>query len=349
MVLAKLSVASLGYSPKDKREVTSFGYDATLTYLNGRNLLFTFDPHRLRERGGGLQHESMRTVRALLIDPGTQQVKRIVDWRVQGEGRYVWRAGGDRLVVHIGHELRLLDTDLKTVRAASLPGPLAWVSAAPAGGHFAVGVYTERHTPEVHRQLLDATGDDPEEDVDVRVYDGNLDLLLSSPRSSASYAPVLSDLGEIRVRAMGHGRWQISEYRWDRTDYKITVTKSSCRPHVSATLSGYLFVVGCESGSDVRWYRMLRPDGHPVLKAVSPSAETELAVNSSAPGEFAVRVVNLTKAMTPGQPFHKSDLENEAVSVYATADGHRLFTPRLPRCRWRSSHLPCLLRGTRLR
>ena len=160
--ISSLSTVALGYSPKDKREVTSFGYDATLTYLDAGNLLFTFDPHKLRERSGGFLHEGTRTIRAVLVDPSSQKVKRILDWRVQGEGRYIWRVGSDRLLVHVGDHLRLFGPDLVPIRSVTLPGPLAWIAAAPSGNHFAVGIYDERHSPETHRQLLDVTGEDPE-------------------------------------------------------------------------------------------------------------------------------------------------------------------------------------------
>ena len=324
--MTSLPTKVLGYSPREKREVTSFGYDATLTYLDANNLLFTFDPHKLRERGGGFLQQGTRVVRAVLVEPSTQKVKRILDWRVQGEGRYIWRVGNDRLLVHVGRQLRLFGPDLVPIRSVTLPGPLAWISAAPTGNHFAVGIYDERHSPEMHRQILDVTGEDPEEDIDIHVYDGDLNLLLTTLRSTATYPPVLSDLGEIRVRSLGHARWQISEYRWDRTELSIAKTTSSCRPRVSSSLEGYLFVVGCESTPGVRWYRMLRPDGHPVLKGQSPSEEIEQASSSIAPGEFAVRVVKVLKPMLPGQPFSKTDIAREEITVYRSSDGRRLFS-----------------------
>ncbi len=324
---ASLSTASFGYSPKDKREVTSFSNDASLIYLDAQNLIFTFDPHKLRERGGGVLRESTRTVRAVLIDPTSQQIKRILDWRVQGEGRYIWRVGNDRLLVHLGHQLRLFGPDLNPIRSVSLPsGPLAWISAAPSGNHFAVGIYEERHSPDVHRQLIDATGEEPEENIDVNVYDGDLKLLLTAPRSAEAYEPILSDQGEIRVHSLGHARWQISEYRWDRTEHTIARANSKCRPRVFTSQSSYLFVVGCETTSGIHWYRMLRPDGHPVLKAVSPSEEIEQAFSSVSSQEFAVRVVKVIRAMMPGQPFRRSDLQREEISVYRASDGHRLFS-----------------------
>ena len=321
-----LSLSVLGYSPREKREVISFGYDASLTYLDAQNLLFTFDLHKLRERKGDSLQESMRTVRAVLIDPSSQQVKRMLDWRVQGEGRYIWRVGQDKLMVHVGNQLRLFGPDLNPIRSASVPGTLAWISAAPSGNRFAVGIYRERHTPEVHRELFEAIGGEPTEDIDLQVYDGDLKLLLTVPRSSESYPPILSDLGEIRVRSIGHTHWQISEYRWDRTEHTIAHTNSNCRPWISTAPSGYIFMIGCGSVPGARWYRMLRPDGHPVLKAFSPSEDIEQAFSSVDPSEFAVRVVKIVRPVTSGQTFGKSDIGREEISVYRYADGHRLFS-----------------------
>ena len=71
---------------------------------------------------------------------------------------------------------------------------------------------------------------------------------------------------------------------------------------------------------------MLRPDGHPVLKGFSPSEEIEQASSFIAPNEFAVRVVKVARAMLPGQPFSKSDLQREEISVYRSSDGRRLFS-----------------------
>ena len=227
------------------------------------------------------------------------------------------------MLVHVGHQLRLLGPDLAVVRSVSLAGPLAWVSAAPSGDHFAVGVYEERHTPEVHRQLVEATGDEPEEDVEVSVYDGDLKLLLTTERSGAAWAPVLSDAGEIRVRSAKVGRWVISEYRWDRTERVIARTQSGCRPRLAAAMGGGFFLTGCDA-SGARWYRMLRADGHPVLKGSSTTEEVEQAFSGTTAGEFAVRVVKAARSMGPGQPFRRSDLEGEQVGVYRASDGRRL-------------------------
>jgi hypothetical protein len=174
--------------------------------------------------------------------------------------------------------------------------------------------------------LIEATGEEPAEDIEVRVYDENLNLLLTAPRSAESYQPILSDFGEIRVRSIGHSHWQISEYRWDRTERNIARTSSYCRPRISTALSGYLFIVGCDSTPGTRWYRMIGPDGRPILRAFSPSEEIEQTSSSITPNEFAVRVVKLTTPLASGQSFRKANIQDEEVNVYRTSDGLRLFS-----------------------
>lgn len=75
---ARLSIRALGYAPRVHRQVPTFDDETTLTYLDAHNLLCTFDPHQLRQRMGA-NEEVARTVRAVLIDPQTQTVKRVVE------------------------------------------------------------------------------------------------------------------------------------------------------------------------------------------------------------------------------------------------------------------------------
>lgn len=321
---ATLLTSTLGYKPQGNREITSLGYDASLTYLDAGNLLFSFDPHKLRERGGGVHRQAARTVRAVLIDPLDHTVKRVSDWRVYGEGQYIWPAGPARVLAHIGHQLRLLSPNLNVVRSTELRGAIAWVSASPSENRFAVGVYNERHTDDIHQQIFQATGEEPEEDIDVHLFDGDLNLILTVERSSDTHRPVLSDDGEIRLLPGRRGHWQISEYRWDRSTHTIATTRSSCRPDVTSVSSGLLFVLGCGT-SETRWYRVLGSNGHPILKADSPSEEIQQSTSSSDPSQFAVRVITAVRTMSPGQPFRRSDLHSQAISIYRSSDGHRLF------------------------
>ena len=326
-----LSAAQFGYIPHDHREYQAFDYESTLIYLDSDNLLFTFDPHTLRQRyASGVHSETMRTVRAILLDPRTLAVKRAREWQVQGEGQYIWPAGPGKILVHLGHQLRLLGPDLDVVRSVALSGRLAFVSVSPSGDRMAVGVLHERYAKEIHDLLVTALHVEPEEDVDIQLFDRDFNVLLTSRQSSTQPAPILSDDGEIRVTSAGNDRWRISEHLWNHTDRTVATTISGCRPNVSTPLPKLLFLVGCSSSGFENWYRMLRLDGHPILQGHGSPHEIEQSSSSSTQGEFVVRVVHAGQPLNNGDRFHKEDLTEQDFSVYRATDGRRLFLATTP-------------------
>jgi hypothetical protein len=323
---ATLSATNFGYIPHDNRDYESFDYQSSLIYLDSANLLFTFDPHSLRQRyASGLNTESMRTVRAILLDPKTLAVKRVREWQVQGEGQYIWRAGEGQVLVHLGHQLRLLGPDLEVVRSVTIDGQLTFVSVSPSGDRIAVGVLHERYNQEMHDLLVKALHGEPEEDIDIQLFDHNFSVILTARQSSSLPPPVLSDDGEIRVAFTGNNHWRISEYLWNHTEHTVATTISGCRPNVSAPLTNSLFLVGCSPSLEKKWYRMLRLDGHPILQGHSSFVEMEQASTSSSQSEFAVRVVRSETPRSHGSLFRKADLLEQEFSIYRAADGKRLF------------------------
>jgi hypothetical protein len=328
---ATLSATRFGYVAHDNREYEAFDYESTLIYLDSEDLLFTFDPHTLRQRYvSGIRTESMRTVRAILLDPKTLAIKRVREWQVQGEGQYIWRAGPGQILVHLGHQLRLLGPDLDVVRSVAIAGQLAFVSVSPSGDHIAAGVLHERYNQEMHDLLLKALHVEPEEDIDIQLFDHNFNVVLTARQSSSLPPPILSDDGEIRVSSAGNNHWRISEHLWDRSEHTVATTISGCRPNVSAPLTNSLFLVGCSTSHDKNWYRMLRLDGHPILEGHSSFVEMEQASSSSNQSEFAVRVVRTEYPKTRGSPFRKEDLHEQEFSIYRSNDGKRLFLTTTP-------------------
>ncbi|WP_353071786.1 hypothetical protein [Tunturiibacter gelidiferens] len=321
-----ISAALFGFSPHDSREFSAFDYESTVTYLDSQNLLFTYDPHKLRQRfPAGIRTESMRTIRAVLLDPATLKVKKIVDWQVQGEGQFIWHGASGQILVHLGHHLRLLDSDLNVVRETSIPGQLVFVSTSPSGEFVAVGTLHERHTATMHAELAHDTHIEPEEDIDIRLFDQNFELLLTSRQTSALPPPVLSDTGEVRVNSTGRNRWRIREFRWDRTEHTIANLTSACRPDLATPLTGSVFLVGCSDSPLQNWYRLIRLDGHPILTGKGSSDEIEQSSSSTNQNDVAVRVVRAHSSRARGQTFKKQDLKEQEISVYRVSDGKRLF------------------------
>jgi hypothetical protein len=326
-----LSTSSFGYIPHDKREYEAFDFESTLTYLDAHNLLFTYDPHKLRQRLPlGIRTESLRTIRAILLDSSTLHVKRILDWQIQGSGQYIWRAGPGRILVHLGHHLRLLGPDLEVLRDLPVPGLLAFVSTSPDGNHIAVSTYHERYTHAMREQLAQVLDAEPEEDVDIQLFDGDLHSLLTARQSSSLPPPVLSDAGEIRIHSAAPNHWRISETLWDRSSRNVATVISACHPNLATPMPGSVFLIGCSKSPLQNWYRMIRLDGHAILKGHGSSQEIEQSSSSSNQSDFAVRVVRAKHSKTRGDRFRKDDLHDQEVSVYRASDGKRLFTTSNP-------------------
>lgn len=329
---AIFSVKELGYPPKPTFEMHQLDFEAAISYLGAKELLFSFNPHQMVPRSG-LEGEgqTVRIIRGALIDLGSLKVEKVVDWRVQDRGRYLWAAGRDRLLIHSGSELRLYGPGLKLQEKLSLGGPLAFVRVSPSGTYIAVGVVHERHTPAIHRELAEEENREPEEDVQVRVLNAKLGVLTTVMRSSWQPPPVLLDEGEIRLSSGGKNRWRVLEYDWTSQQRLLARFDSSCVPQAASLPPDLLFVVGCDSRTSGKWYRVLRPDGKLVLKGWSSAEDLDQIVAGSEQGEtFAVAVARAGHALTPDSVFHAADLQSEYIGVYRTENGKRMFGVTVP-------------------
>ena len=227
----------------------------------------------------------------------------------------IWQAGSAGILVHTGQELRRYGPGLKLGQSISLGGPLALVRISPSGAYFAVGVIRERHTKQVHKALLEAENREPEEDVELKVYDENFRILASVVRSSREPWPVLSDTGEVRVFSLGKERWRIVENTWDRQRRALAQFSSSCVPRVTAVGQALLLAEGCDRLQAGKWFRMLNPDGKSILKGWSPSQETGVIAIASASGD-AFAISTATAARTLNQVFRGTDLKSQGIGVY---------------------------------
>jgi hypothetical protein len=326
-----IPVSALGFAPRFEREITSFNTDTAIAYLGTDHLLLTFNPHQLVQRSAGDGTErSARMIHAALLNTTTRKVERELEWRVPGRGQYVWEAGPDHVLIHVGRELRLYGPGLKLESKYLLDGPLGYVSLSPSGQFAVVGVLRERHTAETHARLEELTSEEPEEDLDVRILDHEMKVLSTMTRSSRAPVPVLSDAGEILITRASRGRWQINEFTWNSQTRKIATVVSACRPAVSSEAGEMLFLVGCQNSTDQAWYRMVHLNGKPVVKGYSPSEERERSAMTSGKGMvFAISVIETSKPGVQGGVFDASDLESQWFNIYRKSDGRLLMRTKI--------------------
>jgi hypothetical protein len=327
-----IPVKSLGFAAAADRQMYSLDHDVTISYLGPGKLLFTFNPHVLVPRSNAeAALPRLHIVRASLIDLKTMKTERTVDWRIHDAQQYLWTMGRDRVLVHVGGELRLYGSELRLLLKINLGGPLAFVTISPSGAYLAVGVIKERHTEAIHKELAEAEAREPEEDVELKILDSGFRTVATVMRSSRLVAPVLSDDGEIRVPTIGKDRWRIVEYDWTGQRRVLKQVESTCRPEASTVAPDLLFLTGCDRLADGKWYAVLRQDGRLLLKGRSPSSEQGQTVGGSlGTGMFAVGITELTKALDPSAAFRASDLKELHIGVYGAQNGKKLIGVNLP-------------------
>jgi hypothetical protein len=323
----RMPLASLGFAAPVDREMYGLDREITLSYLGANKVLLTFNPHGLIARGNAdIQLPKLHMVRAVLVEAGpAAKVLRSADWRVHDAQQYLWPLSDERVLVHVGNELRIYGSDLKVERRIALGGPLAYLAVSPSSQYLATGVVHERHSDNVHKELAEAEGREPEEDVEVKVLDSDLHTLVNVTRSSREAPPVLSDDGEIRVPLVGKNRWAIKEYTWTGQRLLLKQVESTCRPVVETLPPNLLLVTGCDRLQAGRWYRILRTDGKLILQGETSSAELGQVASGMAHSTlFALGITEMDKAMYESAAFHSKDIKNLRVGVFSAENGRKV-------------------------
>ena len=227
---AAISIRELGYAARPQRMMNRFDNDEALAWLGPRQLLVAFNPHILASRHVlGPSGPTVRVIRAALVDTQTHRVSRTVDWELPDNRQYLWPLAASHVLVHVGSELRVYGEGLKIQNRLSLEGPLAFVRVTPDGSFIAVGVLHERHSPELHAQLSESLGEDPEEDVNVVVLNSNFETIAQSTVRSGVMAPTLLNEGQAKLLALPNKRYRVAMLTWD--DKSWTVARFTLQLH----------------------------------------------------------------------------------------------------------------------
>jgi hypothetical protein len=319
---SSIAIGPLGYAPRMHNFVVDFDGEEALAWLGPQELLLAFNPHTLIRRSGLPKEKApVRVIRAVLLDPSEHNVLQAVDWELVDSGRYLWPLDRNRVLVHVGNELRVYSSGLNMDLRIPLAGPLAFIRTSPNGQLVAVATLREQHSPELHSRLRDSSGGfEPEEPVDVLILDKDFKAIGSASTSSVLLPPTLLNEGQVKLLAEPKKRYRLEMSTWDNKSVTLARFGSSCRPELSSVPPDHLFLITCDGkGSTV--YRVLRPDGTTVLRGTSlPEEVGHDAIGDAQNQMFAVKVV---------QDKLGSESDTEDVRVYRSSDGKRLMAARV--------------------
>ena len=326
-----IAVRALGYTPRFNKIVVGFEDEEALAWLGSHQLLFTFNPHRLIPRpAAGNSGRTTRVMRAVLLDPATHNVLRAVDWEITDAHRYLWPLDGDRILVHVGNELRVYGQGLEVERSISLSGPLWFVRIAPNGALMAVATLRERHSQELHSQLREQFGGQPEEDVEIAILNSEFKTIASASTTSGLVPPTMLNEGQAMLLGQPNMWYRLALKSWDDKSATLARFQSRCTPELNSVAPDLLFLLSCDMRDGSAEYRVLRADGKMLLRGASdPKVVGQEAAGSEGNRTFAVKAVRADREISSGVEFRGSDLETEEVRVYRAEDGKRLLAVRI--------------------
>ena len=326
-----------GFAPRLHEEINAPAQDEAIAYLGPMQLLIAFNPHTLIPRDGGAgPGAAVRVVRAAIIDVASRKIVRSVDWRLSDNRQFLWVLPRNRVLLHVGNELRICGADMKTESRLAVAGDLVFVRISPDGKTFAVGITQERYSPELRAKLRTSLGEEPEEDVRVLILNERFETVGTTTSTSNRLPPTLLNEGQVKLMlqsvpgGFAGKHYHLALHTWDNQTQSLARFVSTCTPEVSSFDPDLLLLVTCSVANGARDYRVLRPDGSFVLKGQSLLQQ----IGHGASGEsearnFVLRIFQADQPILPGETFHPAELAGAEFDIYRSTDGKHLLSVRV--------------------
>jgi hypothetical protein len=322
--IQSIAVRPLGYAPRPQREIEKLDDDDALAWLGSHQLLMAFNPHKLIPRGGATNSTATaRRIHAVVLDLSSHKVVSTADWDLPDQQAYLWQLSENRVLAHVGDELRVLTEGMRADGRIPLDGPLAFIRTSPNGELMAIAVTHERHSPEMHSKLRDALGHDPDEDVQIRILDKNLQVVAQATSSRGIMPPILLNEGQVRLLASPGSRYRLEMLPWQGGALSIARFSSACLPLVSSFAPDLLFVQTCALRSRIHEYRVMRPNGVVVLQGKSNPQNLGQGASGN-DKKFAVKVLHAKQSVIEGSTFRGADLDYAEVCIYRSEDAGKI-------------------------
>jgi hypothetical protein len=242
--------------------------------------------------------------------------------------RFLWQLDATRILVHVGDELRIYGRGLELERTIRLSEALRFLRTSPSGDSIVIGTLRERHSQELHAHLRDELGAEPEEDLEITMFDKDFRIVSSGITMPGLTPPTLLNEGQVSLRPQPEGDYRMAIEKWESTKATLARFKSMCAPNVSSISPDLLFLVSCVTNIGEPEYRVLHADGTLMLRG-RPGSRQMCFEGAGNPRRFAVKFVSRLGDDPPGSRFSASDLAFAEIRIYRAQDGKRLGAVRV--------------------
>jgi hypothetical protein len=328
----RIATAPLDYHPLSSFYLMSRTSSSSLDFIDDQHMLFTFRATGLMKRLPECQPgDEDQLIRALVVHVPDGKIERTAEWRMHDRGRYLWSRGNGKFLVRRQDEILLTDASLELQPFITSTTPLRLIKLSPDAKLVLVETDLEKHTPEEHQRLAEASlAEDlppPREDVQMtilRVDDRSVVLRMRT--LSVTDLPIISN-GYLETLSAQGDHWMIRYRPFSGEPSVIGDVASSCRPSESPLNAETTVVTLCSE----------RGDDH-VSEAISLSGKVLWSYRwdnhyiwpTSASSESGTRIafstLRVAHAVNSREPIDETDLQQQRVEVLDVDTGRLELT-----------------------
>ncbi len=317
----RIPVDPLGFSAPSAFYLTYRMSSASLGFLDGDHLLFTFRVggllRRLPSDGGD---DDDQEIRAVVLDAHTGNVVRQAQWRMHDRAQYMWPWKDGKFLIRVRDRLFLTDDSLQLTPYLSFDTPLRGVQVAPDRSRVVI----EQEEPQRPGPSLETTdGPDVPKPVKVEIVTpGSNRVMVLTDAKGAVHVPLLGDGIADVLEGKQLGTWVVRDVRFEGPPHFFAEIKSNCRPTVQPVSASIALVMGCYQTGEDRPVIAVTTDGRELWRDRWGSRYVwgwfDFAENGS---RFAYESIAVTHPISSFDALDAEDISQQLVGVYDTESG----------------------------
>ena len=324
----RLPVAPLGFAAPAAHYLTQQISQVSLDFLDEDHLLFTFRVPGLiaRPRAGGQAPAYQRHIRAVVLQISTGETVAESLWTLHDTDRYVWVLNDGRFLLRDGNLLRVGDATLRMRTFLRFPGPVERIETDPLD-HYLVADTEEPSTQTAGKRpsLLSATGEvsePPPMQHLIRIIDiATRRVMLISHTDGPIHLP-LSENGFYQLQRGDGLDWMVSYAELTGHSEVYWKISSVCMPPLEPVAPGFLLATPCGDDGSRAIVMLSRGTKSVIWHKELPATSVWPVLAESAGGlRFARSTLELSEAISAGNPIDPSEIRSQKVEVFNTADG----------------------------